>query len=347
MIIMKQSIFFLLVFIHLGLCVVGSWVCADAQHRGDQNGFAYRFEHEEMVYVEQRGGTVLVEAGWDNPVLEIPLGFHFHFFKQKVDRLFLVRTANGEMIVADPDMSIVQPAMMLSQMDFADRGIAAGSGGSPQSIITSHFLGEPGQRETIIQFADIGFAEDMQINGTSTDYVNFQLHFFERSSRLTVHYGASHISQPDLIYRNQTGSALGVIPAIDGKKGQVLAPGIWLEGFPTIPNSVVSEEARFLQGDIPDGTAFHILRMDYTMATSVDQAATTLALYPQPAHDRLYVKGISRPMTATIYDRWGRKMEAIPLAPSSGITIGHLTPGMYLIQLGTEPHSPILRFIKQ
>lgn len=331
-----QSTFFVLLLGNVCAVWLGGSALLKAQNSSNSSNFSYRFDYEQRGYTALERGTSLLTNVWDDPTITIQFDFAFKFFERSVHELYIIQTTQGLVLVADSNRHKIQPVVLLSQMDLADRGMAhslQSSGNSSVSPITWHVSGDVGNRDIVLQFENVGFAQDIKSDSASSDFINFQVIFHETSSNMSIHFGPSHITQPNLIYRNQTGVALGIIPAIDLANQQALAPGIWLEGYPNIPMSAVSMAPKYLQGTIPNGMMYHILRSEYQVTTSVDATLEALRVYPQPAQDMLFVQGLTQGAEATILNMQGKEVLHQHVSPQEAISLSELPAGYYLLRL--------------
>lgn len=77
-----------------------------------------------------------------------------------------------------------------------------------------------------------------------------------------------------------------------------------------------------------------------TSSTAVENVEkNTIVVYPNPTKDILYVKGIES-QTLRVYDLQGRVLQE---EHGNQLTVSNLSPGTYLLQIGTQ----VVRFIKQ
>ncbi|WP_118976174.1 T9SS type A sorting domain-containing protein [Taibaiella koreensis] len=62
-------------------------------------------------------------------------------------------------------------------------------------------------------------------------------------------------------------------------------------------------------------------------------AMSTEKIYPNPASDRLYIRGIGNKASLALIDAWGRLVLQQPVDAGSSVAIGQLTPGVYWAQI--------------
>ena len=81
---------------------------------------------------------------------------------------------------------------------------------------------------------------------------------------------------------------------------------------------------------------------DNTLSTS-DVNKEEFALYPNPAKNELYVKGIDKPTDFTIYFTDGKLVRKATYQPEKPINISELVPGTYLFKMKDKN----VKFIKK
>ena len=78
--------------------------------------------------------------------------------------------------------------------------------------------------------------------------------------------------------------------------------------------------------------------------SAVENVESRVAVYPNPTHDALVVKGIAAGQTVRVYDLQGRMLSATQIqAESTQINVSALQKGTYLLQIGAE----IVKFMKE
>lgn len=78
--------------------------------------------------------------------------------------------------------------------------------------------------------------------------------------------------------------------------------------------------------------------------SSVNDIEVRVAVYPNPTHDAMLIKGLSAGQTVRVYDLQGRLLSATQTqAESTLIDVSALQNGTYLLQIGAE----VVKFIKE
>ncbi len=90
------------------------------------------------------------------------------------------------------------------------------------------------------------------------------------------------------------------------------------------------------------------VEMNLATGLNAPEEQEKIAIYPNPVHDKLYVRGLSDPALARIYNVHGQLLRTIPLEGSSWeIDLVDLSMGVYLISFKTGSGTVIRRFLKK
>lgn len=83
---------------------------------------------------------------------------------------------------------------------------------------------------------------------------------------------------------------------------------------------------------------------DPSSTLSTLQSKTTISLYPNPVHDKLYVKGLNNTARLEIYNNAGQQVRTIS---GTSVDVGDLAPGVYILRVKSRGITRALKFIKQ
>ncbi len=97
-----------------------------------------------------------------------------------------------------------------------------------------------------------------------------------------------------------------------------------------------------LFGD-PSSTNINKLRISRTANTSPEESPG-ISLYPNPVHDKLYVKGLNNAAHLEIYNNVGQQ---VTTALGTSIDVDGLAPGVYLLKIRSQGKTRSFKFIKQ
>jgi len=81
-----------------------------------------------------------------------------------------------------------------------------------------------------------------------------------------------------------------------------------------------------------------------TMTTNGHPTENGTSLYPNPVHDKLYVKGLNNAAHLEIYNNVGQKTKT---AVGTSIDVSDLAPGVYLLKVRSEGKTQSFKFLKQ
>ena len=157
-------------------------------------------------------------------------------------------------------------------------------------------------------------------------------------------YIASFSQQPVLtftitvIYDETQGFILGAGTYIAGSIATIAAIPAngyvferWSDGTVDNPKEII------VDNDILLGAFF-----EYTSVN--ENGMGTVSLYPNPAHDKLYLEGLEEECEISIYNTMGMKVKTTTLQGDSEINISDLSTGLYFVRIGNR-HA--LKFIKE
>ena len=72
------------------------------------------------------------------------------------------------------------------------------------------------------------------------------------------------------------------------------------------------------------------------------ETAENILLYPNPAHDRFYVRGTQPIKQLMLYDMSGKLMAS---TDQNQMAVGHLASGVYFVQIVTQATSEVKRLV--
>jgi len=309
------------------------------QRLAGTQGFSYSFSFTDEGYQPLQNAIDLNEGlTWDNPTMAISLGFSLRFFEVRLDTLYLLSPQEGKFLALGARPEGQGPISLIYGADLVDRGQALQGGeglqGSRSPILLKQ-LGEVGQRKTILEFRNAGFKADLQRQGKSVDYVNFQIHILEESSDIELHMGPSRIMDPKEVYEGKSGPAIGLITQYDLEKDLIQQPGMWLTGFPAIPGVLIAGEMTHLHDTIPSNMVYQFQRMD--IETAVEQEGENFSMYPNPARDFIQVDlGDNKKAQVSIFNLQGQLVEQKKERGSMRIHLSHLRRSAYLLRVEVE-----------
>jgi len=291
---------------------------------GPINAQTYFFTVENADYTPIQGGQNLVSGVWDNPQLTVPIGFPFEFYGETIDELILPSYFSIISLVESTDA--VTSLLALFGADLIDRGFL---NGTQISTIKSSVTGGAGSRVLTLEFDNAGFYNDLFLNGTSTDYVSFQLKLYEENGDIVYHFGPNSVSNPQQAYSGFDGPFMGIAEDYDVNNDVVNGEITLLSGDPLDPDLINEYGEYSLESTIPENTLYRFSREPVNAVEDVSNASEPY-YYPNPVsgtirlNEYLINDVISKP---DVYDLNGRLMQRFEEIGSSDL--GDLPAGLY------------------
>lgn len=307
---------------------------------------SYNFSSTTGSYVNLSNSTSLNNtAPWDDPEFVIPIGFDFDYFDITINQIYIDDWGFGAGLTPDPSEIGTLPILIPYGADIIDRAYDFNNENATTgslSNISYTLEGSTGSRILKIEWNNVGFHSDIQQNGVSTDFTNFQMWLYEGSNDIEIHFGPNSITNPDESFDGDTGSSVALIPAYNFSNDIIEENATFLSGDPSNPSVVLSTQSdnNFLNGIIPNGTIYRFTRS--TLSTEEFQPNATLRLSPNPSENFIFFSGILNIKKYEIYNLLGNKIAEGSISNNEKIDITHYQTGIYLVKMDKK----VLRFIK-
>lgn len=322
---------------------------------------SYEFSLQQTEYTELEGGVSLNgEEVWDDPDYAVPLGFTFPLFGSPYDTLFFAYEMGLGGDITNIDEEIADPAAPRHLIyayinDLADRGYTDEQ--ETLSPITYHLTGTAPNHIGIIQWKNAGFFDDIEEDGVSDHFVNFQLWLYEATGRIEVHYGPSSeaIQEPG-VDGTAPGFALIKNLTSDGQDDNVYDEGYYLTGSPDAPefrsvDELGDDDEPFLDAVPAPGTVYVFNVSESTGLRDVESLTSSFRVFPNPATEDVRMAMApdfaGRVDRLEVYDATGRRLAVYPGLPAT-VSMTDLQAGVYHFRVTSEGGSSTLRrVIKQ
>lgn len=309
---------------------------------------SYDFEAKTGTYTSLSGSTSLNNGiTWDDPSFEIPIGFNFTFFNSTFSNIYIVDFGLGGMLSNDTSYTGKHPILNTYGPDIIDRGwdfsVDAPTSGSLSNI--SYLLtGNTGSRILKIEWNNVGFFTELDNNGTSSDYTNFQLWLYEGSNIFEIHFGPNSISSPNLSYDGAPGADIIFFPEFDFDNFEATSFGLALSGNSASPdtNWTMDYYTDFINGPIPNGTIYKFIPLSISIS---EENLANSVIYPNPVRDFITIESEETIDTYSIYNTNGQLITQDMF--SKRIDITDLQAGVYIIQLTSDNGVVNHRIIKE
>lgn len=306
--------------IHFAFCLL---LCI-----GQSQAQTYFFSVENQEYEPLQGGQSLVSEAWDDPDFSVPIGFDFEFFTSTIDELTLRGNFTYISLVDEP-LDDIASLILLFGADLVDRGWLDENHLSP---IRAGVSGDPGSRVFTLQWDNAGFFADISANGSSTDFVNFQLKLFEENGDIVFHFGPNQVSDPVLAFGGNSGPILGIAEDYSTVSDIVNGEIILLSSDPLDPDVNTTYENFFLESMVPENTVYRFSRE--TTSTSAPKYDVSVSnFYPNPTTGMIHLKAeaVDNLTSAVeVYNISGRLVRFFDTPES--MYLGDLSPGIYQLR---------------
>jgi hypothetical protein len=291
----------------------------------------YLFDASSAPYVELSGGTPAVNATWDDPGYNVPIGFVFNFYGNTISTVHQIPTIAYPLLTTD-DSADTLGFFMVFGADLIDRGYADTLFESP---ITYKTTGAAGNRVFTMEWKNAGFFKEYFYLADNNDFVNFQMRLYENDGTIEYHFGPSNVSNPELDY-DSTGAFVGLVEKISSVTGFSGGEALLLTGNPTNPNVVESYIDVYLNGTIPANTVYTFTRD----VTAVDDLVTLTErpyFSPNPCNDFIGINpaGLDEIVPPLdLYNSTGMLVKSIQQVET--IETSDLPSGIYALKFQTK-----------
>lgn len=315
------------------LVIISLFTNANAQ-------FPYYLYVLDETYTPLTNPIALTTETWDDPVINVPIGFDFSFLNTTTNNLWI--SGLGAMMSINPIENEPFDILMVYQSDIIDIGYSEGTMMSPISYKIS---GEPGNRICKIEWKNVGFYNEVEEFGTSLNTVSFQCWLFEGSNDIDVRFGPNSIKQDDIAH-DGIGPWIGLI---DGfmQVSQTFNHLYALQGSPDAPTVIDwtdfpmnMEEFVFLNEDPTNGTVYRFTSEPMSIAEPEVLIPNQFQLYPLPASDIINLKFSSRTNTLneiSIYNLTGDIVKTLSSNLSEiRMDVSNLSQGVYIVRVSNE-----------
>ena len=316
----------------------------------------YTFSKTTGTYTDLVGSTSLTNGTtWDDPQLTIPLGFSFQYFDSTISTIYIEDYGVGAELAINSSETGIIPSLSPFDEDLVDRSFDVNSGNPSTggtSPISYLLTGTAGSRIMKIEWKNAGFYEDIDDDGTSVDFVNFQVWLYEGSNNIEFHYGPNSISQPQLCYESGIGAIVVLYPAQNYLTGDSGPNVINLTQAPTAPiikiiNSFDSLGS--LNATIPNGTIYQFTKSGGSVSINESDLDFKIKIYPNPAISILNINNIeNRKITnVSIIDVSGKLVISKGNFVNKTMNIETLENGVYFLKIESKDGIALKRFMKQ
>jgi len=304
------------------------------------------------------------------PAWPVPLGFHFSFFNDTSDTLFITTDEAWYCLhsgPADPSgfdstrYNIFSPVNI--SVPLRDRGwfpLYHGTGRPPAihslSPVSYKVEGVTPYRIAKVQFKNAGFQNDT----TDSAYFNYQVWLYEDSNAIEFHYGPQNVA-PVTGADTQVYSSLGLCNQCSGDNSGLIQREFFIVGPTASPSLLYCRPDTLTGMDLEALYGIPPYRMVYRFTPYIDTshpsgitplhptAQNTITVTPNPATDHITIthKGIADG-DVFLFDVTGRLVWQRPLPAFGTSDVSTLAPGLYIIKVVSPGNDVfITKLVKQ
>ena len=279
----------------------------------------YTFSQTSGTYTNLQSPSVLSQAGWDYmDSYNLALTFPFIFGNNTQSLIGI----DGKGLAG---FQFGASGILALATDLEDRAIS----GQP-STIGYEISGVTGNRILKIEWKNAGF-----VDGTSNDFINFQLWLYEGSNKIEMHYGTSAISSPSTIFFPYQGPAVGLTLSTNPN---FTISGVFLQGNPANATmATINNGSTFpqLNAAPANGTIYTFIPAT-TTGLAKFLPGTTVKVYPNPTYGTLNIEGLHKAGTEIkVYDVLGKLVTAsnTTFGTNTRLHLEDLKTGTYFIEI--------------
>lgn len=278
---------------------------------------------------------------WDDPFFTIPDLYNFEILGTEYSSTTQIQ-AGALMGFLEDNGDINHGFGLLS--DIVDGDALEGASSSEISYI--NWI-TPESTTTIIQFSNVAFFDEVFGEAPSADNrMNFQIRFHTPSNAFEIHFGASTIPDPELIFFGASGPSVVLVVGVNANMTS-FTYGATLGGDPANPDIYEvfgpDEEPQGLNA-MPDSG--RVYRFEPATNALAENTKPTFELSPTITSDFLRVSGSIQPYSKYyILDASGKKIQSGTLGSRAQIDVSAISPGLYLFAVEGQPGA--MKFIKE
>lgn len=286
------------------------------------NAQYYDFSMRSNSYSNLSNSTVISDDEWDYETYFVNPSFKINAIGYELDSISLNETFFG-FLFHDNEIGYFYPLTV---------GISSrGSGLSP---ISWQEEGTSPNKILKVEFKNAGLDED----NNNTDFLNFQVWFYENDGTIEVHYGPSSIDAQS--YNPWSGQG----PIVGYENNDVR--GIFLEGDSSNPTvklySYGINDEVYLSGMPSSGTVYVFGPRRFQISTPTISDAVSFSAYPNPFNNSLTIT-CNKTADITLTDINGRVIDNFTVDGKYELNTAYLSQGVYFLRCS---NGSVMKIIK-
>lgn len=299
------------------------------------NAQFYSLSYGQSTYSPITGGTSVNNGlTWDEPEFVVPIGFDFHCMQHTNDELYFLDGSGSILTLDSADSEYILIAPLFN--DIIDRGfdLATGLEGDPGSLspITYKLEGSAGSRIFKLQWENVGFRAEYEVDSVASTSWNFQLWLYEGTDVVEFRFGPSDITSPSECFYGIPGPITGIFRAdtVDFREMYML------ENIPTAPTLKIGNtltDITALTDTIPDGMFYRFTPVPDAVGEAVREH--NVRLFPNPTQAVVKIANIdaSDIESIEVWNLAGQK--CLQLESDTQVDLSGQPVGVYMIRVQT------------
>jgi Secretion system C-terminal sorting domain len=318
----------------------------------------YTFSVSQAPYSDLILSTSLSNgATWDDPDYTVPIGFTFYVYNDPLTEM-TTGAGLGALFVGPDYVSSPTSILVANGADIIDRGYNFNLGSTPTgglSNISYLTEGVPGNRVFKMEWKNVGFYSELDDDGISTDFTNFQLWLYEATGNIEIRFGPNSVTQPILCYDGETGPFFGLYADYDLNSLANLSSALELIGPANNPTAQASIDPylTFTDGTVSNGRVYRYTR---TLASLKDDLydESKFSVSPNPTEGKIVVALSNKAQNQgqlIITNQLGQILETIDMGNEQKtdyeFDLSSYEAGVYFVSINTEGQSMTKKIFKK
>lgn len=303
--------------------------------------FNYDFSSFNDTYSDLTNATAATTESWDDPYLEIPIGFSFSFEGYISDIAYLGNTGYGGEISFD-DTFGAATSLVAYASDIIDAGY---NNDQLISLISYKTEGTAGSRICKIEWKDVAFYNEVLGSQSNNQRISFQLWLYENSNMFEIRFGSNSITDMTVHDENLTCGIRGVDVMSSSIYGHIT------QGNPAAPTILSSTNdldlfSTSLDGNPANGMVYRFGATFVNVETPEEKVSWNA--YPNPTSGVLnLVTGMDSAVQFEVLDLSGRVLSNGQLFNQQTIDISDFETGIYLVRMTADSKVKTMQIVKK
>jgi hypothetical protein len=303
--------------------------------------FDYDFSAFSDTYTDLVNPTAATTMSWDDPLIDIPIGFSFSFEGSIGDVAYLGSSGYGAELSFE-NTSESGASLVAYASDIIDAGYQADE---MVSIIAYQTTGTAGSRICKIEWKDVAFYNEVSDDGTNNQRISFQLWLYENSNLFEIRFGPNSITDNSVHDGNLTSGIRSFDFLTSSGYGHLA------QGNPSAPTILSStDEFEFFSVTLDDNPEDGMVYRFGASFVSVETPKENVNwnAYPNPTTGLLnLITGMDSAVQFELLDLSGRVLKNGQLFNTETLDITNFETGIYLVRMTAGSKVKTVQVVKK